>query len=975
MADHTRGLPRPGGLSAAAFVGRERELAGAVAALSESPALLLVEGEAGIGKTRLVRETLGSAPLRDRRVLQVVCPPLSEPFPLGAVVDALHRLVARDLALSPLAGALRPLFPEWADELPPALEPLEDPKGTRHRLLRAMTELVERSGVDVLVVEDAHWADAATLELLLMLAAVDPGVSLVVTYRPTDVPAGSLLLRLTSRSFASLPQARVVLDPLQVDETRQLVASMFDAEQVSETFVSFLHERTEGVPLALEESVSLLHDRGDIVWQGGEWSRRAVEDLQVPPTVRDSVLERVERLPATAQRVLEAAAVLGEPTAEPLLARVAGGGADVARRGLARALAVGLLQESAPGRFAFRHALAARAVEEAVPASERRRLHGRAAAALLDVDPPPVARLSRHFREAGDLAAWSQHAEAAADLAMESGDDRAAVVLLLDLLTGTDPAPDRRAGLARKLGATAAWGAAALGDLGTSVTVALHAVIERDDTSIDDRGELRLLLGRLLLQFGEFDAAAEQSEAAVGDLGGQPALAARAMISLGLPHGHSWPVTRHLAWLDRATRLFDQVDSRAERTWLAVDRASALLMLGEESGWQAAAEIPDDTPTDFEQRQVARCLMNVGHLAIGWGRDDHARRQLVAAIELMQSTGYHRLLNSARLTQAYLDWHSGAWKGLADRVTEVADADGTLPAAQLEAQQILALLDLVRGDRPAAERGLRAILEEVTRRGLFDASMTPAAMLGRLSLADDAAADALALTTPGIESISRTDLWVWATDIAPVHLDALVSTGQIESAEALVRRFADGLGDRDAPAPAAALHTCRGIVAESHGALDEAGTEYAAAAQAWSALPRPYDELLAVERQGRCLLVAGDSAAALRLLATAQDRLQELGARWDADRVAHLLRRHGVEVARVWRGGRRGYGDQLSPREQEVARLVAQGLTNRQVAEALFLSPRTVDRHLSAAMRKLGVSSRTALAVAATTGTGAEPGN
>ena len=69
-------------------------------------------------------------------------------------------------------------------------------------------------------------------------------------------------------------------------------------------------------------------------------------------------------------------------------------------------------------------------------------------------------------------------------------------------------------------------------------------------------------------------------------------------------------------------------------------------------------------------------------------------------------------------------------------------------------------------------------------------------------------------------------------------------------------------------------------------------------------------------------------------------------------------------MARAWRGGRRGYGDRLSPREQEVARLVAQGLTNRQVAQELFLSPRTVDRHLSAAMRKVGVTSRTALAVA-----------
>jgi len=95
-----------------------------------------------------------------------------------------------------------------------------------------------------------------------------------------------------------------------------------------------------------------------------------------------------------------------------------------------------------------------------------------------------------------------------------------------------------------------------------------------------------------------------------------------------------------------------------------------------------------------------------------------------------------------------------------------------------------------------------------------------------------------------------------------------------------------------------------------------------------------------------------------------QKCLHERSAAWDADRIAKLLRSRGVEVARAWRGGRRGYGDRLSPREQEVAHLVAQGLTNRRVAQELFLSPRTVDRHLSAAMRKLGVTTRTALAVA-----------
>jgi DNA-binding NarL/FixJ family response regulator len=93
--------------------------------------------------------------------------------------------------------------------------------------------------------------------------------------------------------------------------------------------------------------------------------------------------------------------------------------------------------------------------------------------------------------------------------------------------------------------------------------------------------------------------------------------------------------------------------------------------------------------------------------------------------------------------------------------------------------------------------------------------------------------------------------------------------------------------------------------------------------------------------------------------------MEALGACWDADRVAHLLRQHGVEVPRPWRSGPRGYGDRLSPRELEVLALVARGLTNREVAKMVFLSPRTVGHHLSRAMRKLGVTTRTAAVVAA----------
>ncbi|WP_343074829.1 helix-turn-helix transcriptional regulator [Phytoactinopolyspora alkaliphila] len=966
-------------------MGRRHELAVMTAALDDAPALVLLEGEAGIGKTRLIHECLAARPVKPH-TLQVTCPPLLEPFPLGAVVDALQatlRETMRKIAdgtagieLSPLTGALRPLFPEWAEALPPAMESLDDPKATRHRLLRALMELIERCGVNVLVFDDAHWADAASLELLLMLAASPlRRMNLIVSYRSTDVPAGSVLRRLTSSSAARTGSARIVLEPLTVTETTQMIAGVFETRQVSGEFATFIHERTAGLPLALEETMWLLRDRGDIFPAADGWGRRALSELQVPPTVRDSVLERVERLDPAAQRVLEAAATFGEPAGEPALGAVSELDAEHARRGLAAALSSGLLIETEPDQFVCRHALASRAVEEAVPASERRRMHRRAAEALAGMEPVPVARLCRHYREAGDVGRWAEYAEAAAARALESGDDHAAVVFLYDVVTTAELSSDLMIRLARKLGEAAAWGGASLGTMGRRVCDALSAVLDAVDVPAVDRGEVRLLLGRLHLQLGEFETAVREIEAAVAELDERPDLGARAMISLAFPRGHDWPASRHRSWLDRAVALRSRVSSRDERIWLAVDRASVLLMLGDDAGWVAVDEIEDrNTDEDgdetgpatlFELRQIARGLMNAGHFAIAWGRYAESRRRLTAAVDLMRSSGYGRLVNSAQLTVAHLDWQTGAWTGLADRIRQLAQDEDTLPEAQLEAALLLGLLDLSTGKRQSAHERLRNVLDEAIRRGLIDVQGLPAAALGRLHLADGAPDRAVAVTQPVVELIDRKDMWLWATDVMPVFLDALVAAGDTEAVAAWARRFTAGLGDRHAPAPQAAARLCQAVAIEAAGRPGRAAALFGDVAREWRDLPRPYDGLLTMERRGRALLSAGDEAGAVDTLVPTQRALVDAGARWDADRVAHLLRRHGVEVARAWRGGRRGYGDQLSPRELEVVRLVATGLTSRKVAETLFLSPRTVDRHLSSAMRKLDVSSRAALALAA----------
>src|SRR5215472_6246561 len=179
-------------ISPPSFTGREIELAAIEGALAGTPTVVvLVEGEAGIGKTRLVKEFLAGAVGGLRRALLVACLPLRQPATLSPLVDGLRQAMASpaELGLSGLAGALRPLFPEWAADLPAAPDPVDDAAAARHRLFRALAEVLDRMQVAVLVVEDVHWADEASLEFLLFLAAQQgPRPSLVVTYRPEDVP-------------------------------------------------------------------------------------------------------------------------------------------------------------------------------------------------------------------------------------------------------------------------------------------------------------------------------------------------------------------------------------------------------------------------------------------------------------------------------------------------------------------------------------------------------------------------------------------------------------------------------------------------------------------------------------------------------------------------------------------------------------------------------------------------------------------
>jgi len=452
-------------------------------------------------------------------------------------------------------------------------------------------------------------------------------------------------------------------------------------------------------------------------------------------------------------------------------------------------------------------------------------------------------------------------------------------------------------------------------------------------------------------------------------LGDEPFEVARAMTYLGLPHNWRWPVSVHLDWLSRAAALTGSVPSTVDRLALTADRAVAMLLLGEPAGWEVATDwdASADAParrTAAGWHQVVRGNVNLSRAAVVWGRYAEASRRQAIALEL---AGDGPLRRATVVAQVRLDWLTGRWTGLAGRIAQIGEAR---PADHCEVTEIVdARLGAAAGTRDDAEETLAAIRDRARAQALLDVWLEAAAALAHVRWAAGRVDGLLEATDEPVWTVSAKGIWVWATDLAPARVAALTAAGRVDEAARFVAAFARGLRGRDAPAPRAALATCRALLAaERLGPTRATASAFTRAAAAWDKLPRPYDSFLARERQALCLIEINQTPAALQLLTTAFRGFAELGARTDADRVAVSLAAHGARPRRSWRSGRRGRrdsGGELSPRELEVVRLVVAGHTNREIAAALSRSPYTVGKQLHAAMRKLGVNSRTTLAVAA----------
>jgi len=344
----------------------------------------LVSGEPGVGKTRLLLDTFPAAPL-------IRCREGLENVPFFPVLEYLKAHLDALPDPGPYREDLARLLPEvWPGFTPPPA----DPFSVKRRLLEAVHRALQ--GNALLLFDDLQWADESTLELLLYLHS--QGQALVGAYRTHEV--GPALAK-TREALRTQGLEEIALAPLSPELLQTLLADLTGEAEGPSLFSGWLHGKTGGNPFFALETLKALFENGVLTLEGGQW-RTALDEithnyaeLQVPPKVAEVVRRRVGQLSEAAQRVVQAASVVGEGFTPRLLSEMVGLSEEVVLEGLEEAELSGMLTGTR-----FKHDVLQQGVYRGIPEPRRRAIHARTAQQLETNAQPQV--VAEHWFKAGD---------------------------------------------------------------------------------------------------------------------------------------------------------------------------------------------------------------------------------------------------------------------------------------------------------------------------------------------------------------------------------------------------------------------------------------------------------------------------------------------------------------------------------------------------------------------------------------------
>jgi DNA-binding CsgD family transcriptional regulator/Flp pilus assembly protein TadD len=954
---------------------------------------ILIAGEAGVGKSRLIAAVRTHAEGLRFLYLQGRCFEQDAALPYAPLADLL-RLRLADLppeASAPNALVATPelalLVPELAMDVPGVTlsAPLE-PEQEKKRLFGALSRFIlgQPSARPVLVViEDLHWCDGISLEFLLSLARHTAAhrLLLVLSYRSEEIGRGLRHL------LAELDRARlaqeIVLKPLtRVGVGMMLRATLGLARPAHAEFVDALYALTEGNPFFVEEVIKSLADTGAFSGDEGVGVRQHLEHLRVPRSVQDAVLRRLDRISAPAQRVLTLAAVAGPRFDFSLLQAIAGQHEAELLQHIKELVAAQFVVEESAERFAFRHALTRQAIYGQLLVRERQALHRTTVEAIEQLHEGSadahLPDLAYHAFAAGLWEKALVYARRMGERALAMNAPQAAIEQFTRAIEaarrlGQPPAPEllRARGqayetrgeferaqddyiqvldAARAVGNRGAeWqGLLDLGFLWLARDYSRAGDYLRQARDLADQMEDPARLAQSLNRLGNWYANMDQPRQAQGlhrqalaifrDLNDQPGIAQTLDLLAvttffagdrqGAITAFEEAATCYRALGDRrglvstlatlgplrcCSRVVETLPAVAPRARQAVGECEEALTIAREIGWRSGEA--------YALLELAACLLAAGD----YGRAQIALNEGLAIAEEIEHRGWLTLTHSG-LGKMYLDllalraarWHY-------ERAYSSAQETGAKHLIESTAA-FLAEASLL-GHMPVRAE---AVLQDLVAEESSVETLKQSALLtayGELRLVRGDADQAL-------RAADRVIAWAEQAGEAGViprlwklRGESLAALGRTAEAEAALRAAREAAREQGSRPLLWQLHASLGALLHAQGRREDAEQAYAAAR-----------------------LVVEQMAATIP-----NDALREefLGSALARIPTARQPSARGLAKDR--------YGG-LTAREREVVALIARGLSNREIAEALVISERTVEAHTGHIRDKLGHTSRTQVA-------------
>ncbi|MDR3573055.1 MAG: tetratricopeptide repeat protein [Anaerolineaceae bacterium] len=953
---------------------------------------LLISGEPGVGKTRFVRELVLTAQAAGAGVLTGECytegstpyapmaqmiadlfnssAPSGPPDPLSRVDINLQAEILINLAA--LVPALRLRF---ADRIPAqALDPQSAQQRIFESFVSICTALCAQAPL-LLFFDDVHWADADTLFLLRYLTRRGRKLPMliVMTCRQAELeitpPLQDLLLELNRERRAT----HIRLAPLQLEETRQLLADMFGKE-LSLEFLDGIYKQTEGNPFYLEEVCKALIEDGQFAYQDDRWHFPSIANLKIPQTVRAAIQARLQQLPVTTQDVLRMAAVLGGGFDFETLKLASRLDEEDLIAALESAVRAQIILEENPGRgssgrFGFVHVLIPTTLRESIIHIRRQRLHLQAARAIETVRPDDFEALAYHFNEAGEIERARGYFKRAGDRAQLTAPGDAACFYQTALESWSPDEQVEKAEILSHLG-YCLW---VVDDVPGALSCfeeayALFARLENRGQS----GEMQHLIGRMYWEQANRRLAEQHYQQAITILEGGPETPelARAISSMSQIILLAPADVQAIAWGQRALEMAERLGVQDVAVHALNNIGTGYAQTGEFD--KGIAILEESLRRSFAANlplDACRAYFNLGIMLQKQCKYTSAKKVIQELLTYAGKVYAKNFSNSALWLLMWLDWITGQWDSALNYRSKMVEFTSNLYS--IRSKRVFGMMDL---DLGRSQDGLRELEESLPRALQAMDLQTSVAHLGQLVRAYAAVGQEPKM----IETVAKILEFVIGKhnpsddSIMPLLISCqeLAKRTGSQAGEAansclsLLERYAQRYQTGDANA---ALAEARGCLA-AQSSPQQASQYFRQSAADWESIDRPFDQARSLGSLGQALAAVGDTAAARSAFDQALKIYNTLADQLDPQNRASFLNSPLVQVvhpssaASPPRQTHRSEIKGLTERELEVLKLLAQGLTNAQIAEKLVVSPLTINAHLRSIFNKLDVTTRTAAA-------------